>query len=207
MGVDDVDETLFNMRPDGGPGLRSGSRSGDIAAPRLTSRPIAQRGHVVDRDLDAQIPRLMGGRADDGGRLARADPPRNVLDWADGGGEPDALGRRSEQGVEPLEGEGEMGATLRAGDRVHLVEDDRVDAAERLAARRGEKQEERLGCRDEDVCGSLREPGALGSRGIARSRGDGDLGDLDTESPGLLRDPRERAPQVSVDIDGEGFQG
>ena len=180
MVVDDVDEPLFNMRPDGGSGLRSGSRPGDIAAPRITSRPIAQRGHVVDRDLDAQIPRLMGGRADDRGRLARADPPRNVLDWADGGGEPDALGRRSEQGIEALKGEGEMSTALRAGDRVHLVEDDRVDAAECFAPRRGEEQEERLGCRDEDVGRGLRESGALGSRSVTRSRGHGDLGDLDT---------------------------
>ena len=46
---------------------------------------------------------------------------------------PDALGRPLEQGVEPFEAERQVRAALGAGDRVHLVEDDRLDPGERLA--------------------------------------------------------------------------
>jgi hypothetical protein len=35
-----------------------------------------------------------------------------------------------------------MGAALRPCDRVHLVDDDRLDAAQQLAGARGEEQEE-----------------------------------------------------------------
>ena len=38
---------------------------------------------------------------------------------------------RSQQGVEPLEAEREVRAALGAGDRVHLVEDHRLDAGQR----------------------------------------------------------------------------
>ena len=149
----------------------------------------------------------MRWRAHDGGRLTRADPLGDVLDRPDGGREPDALGGRSEQGVETLEREGQVSPALRAGDRVYLVEDDRVDSPERLPTCRSKKQEKRLGCRDEDVCRCPRESGALGRRGVARSRCDGDLGDLDPKPTGLLGDPDERASQVSIDVDRKGLEG
>ena len=38
------------------------------------------------------------------------------------------------QGVEPLERHGEVRAALGGRDRVHLVDDDRLDAAQGLAA-------------------------------------------------------------------------
>ena len=75
----------------------------------------------------------------DGGRhdldRARA-PPRNRATSSigpHGRGQPDPLGRPVEQRVEPFEGEREVGAALGAGDRVHLVDDHRLDAAQRLA--------------------------------------------------------------------------
>ena len=71
-----------------------------------------------------------------------------------------------------------MGAALGAGHRVHLVDDDRLDAAQGLARLRGEQQEQRLRRGDEDVgrlgAGSAgaRRPGCRrsGSRRRCRAR-------------------------------------
>ena len=51
--------------------------------------------------------------------------------------EADALERRVDEALEPLERERQVRAALRAGDRVHLVEDHRLDrrAASRAPAR------------------------------------------------------------------------
>jgi hypothetical protein len=44
-----------------------------------------------------------------------------------------------------------VGAALRAGNGVHLVEDQRLDAPQVLARARGEQEVERLRGRDQDV--------------------------------------------------------
>ena len=94
-----------------------------------------------------------------------AEEAGDLVDRADRRGQADALGRLVEQGVEPLEREREVRAALGAGDRVHLVDDHRLDAAQRLAGLRGEDQEQRLGRGDEDVgrasarTGAARRPG------------------------------------------------
>jgi hypothetical protein len=67
------------------------------------------------------------------------------------GGEADALcGGRGDR-IEPLEREREVRTALGSGERVDLVDDDRLDSSQRLASRGGEHEEERLGCRDEDL--------------------------------------------------------
>ena len=68
--------------------------------------------------------------------------------------------RLRRQPLEPLDRERQMGAALRAGDRVHLVEDQRLDRPERLAGGGGEHEVERLGRRDQDVGRLLDERGA-----------------------------------------------
>ena len=67
---------------------------------------------------------------------AAGQEPGDLLDRPDRRGQPDPLGRALEQGVEPLEAEREVRAALGAGDRVHLVEDDRLDPGEGLAGLR-----------------------------------------------------------------------
>ena len=89
----------------------------------------------------------------------------------------DALRRLVEQRVEALEAEGEVGAALGAGDGVDLVDDDRVDAAQRLARLAGEHQEQRLGRRDQDVGRRGAELAPVGRAGVAGPQPDGDLGD------------------------------
>ena len=61
------------------------------------------------------------------------EEPGDLVDRAYGRRQPDAPGRPVEQRVEPLEAEREVRAALGAGDRVHLVDDDRVDPAQGLA--------------------------------------------------------------------------
>ena len=63
-----------------------------------------------------------------------AEEPGDRLERALGGAEPDPLRRRGalaagDQVLQPLEGQREVGAALRAGDRVDLVDDHVLDAA------------------------------------------------------------------------------
>ena len=48
--------------------------------------------------------------------------------------QPDPLDRRVGERFQPLDAEREVRAALRAGDRVHLVEDQRLDGAQRSRA-------------------------------------------------------------------------
>ena len=77
-----------------------------------------------------------------------------------------------DEALEPLERERQVRAALRSRDGVHLVEDHRLDAAQRLARLRGEQQEERLGGRDEDVGRRSQHPAALLGRRVAGAHGD-----------------------------------
>ena len=90
--------------------------------------------------------------------------------------------------------------------RVHLVEDDRVDAAQGLARLRRQHEEERLRRRDEDVGRAPGQPGALGRRRVAGADADGDVGGLEAEAGRLALDADERAAQVALDVDREGLE-
>ena len=94
---------------------------------------FVERGHVLDRDDDLEVPPLLARRGDHLDRGGAAEEAGDLLDRADGGREADALGGPLEQLVEALEGEGEVGAALGAGDGVDLVDDHRLHAGQRLA--------------------------------------------------------------------------
>ena len=79
---------------------------------------------------------------------------------------------------------------LRACDRVHLVEDQRLDAAQRLARLRGEHQVERLGRRDQDVRRLLQQLAAFLLRRVAGA----------DANPQLRLEACERAAQVALDV-------
>ena len=158
---DEVDDALLDVRPDRGALLLAGRRPAQVAG------GLAELGHVGHRHDDLEVPLLGRGRLHDVDRPATGEVAGDLLDRADGGGQPDPLGGPLEAGVEPLEGEGQVGAALGAGQRVHLVDDDRLDAGERLARGRGEDEEQRLGRRDEHVGGGAGEGAALVGRGVA----------------------------------------
>ena len=67
-----------------------------------------------------------------------AEEAGDLLDRPDRRGQADPLRRPVEQCVEALQRQREVGAALGAGDGVHLVDDHRLDAAQRLARLRGE---------------------------------------------------------------------
>ena len=174
---------------------------------RMRARQVAGRlaelGHVGHGHDDVELPLLGRRRLDDLDRPAAGEEARDLLDRAHGGRQPDALGRLRQHRVEPLEGEREVRAALGAGHGVHLVDDDGLDAAQRLARRRGEHEEERLGRRDEDVGRRAGEGAPLVGRGVAGAHADGDVGLGQPEAGGGVADADERAAQVALDVDGE----
>ncbi len=99
-----------------------------------------------------------------------------------------------------------MRAALGARDRVHLVEDHRLHARERVARGRGQHQEQRLGGGDQDVRRTRGQGAPLGRRGVAGADTDPDLGLGQAQTHGLLPNAGERAAQVPLDVDREGLQ-
>lgn len=99
-----------------------------------------------------------------------------------------------------------MRAAFGARDRVHLVQDHRLHARQRVARGRREHQEQRLRGGDQDV----RRPGgqgtALGGRGVAGADAHLDLGFGQAQTYGLLADAREGAAQVAFHVDREGLE-
>ena len=99
-----------------------------------------------------------------------------------------------------------MGAALRAGDRVDLVDDHVIHVPQRLADSAGEHQVERFGRGDQDVRGASRDLASL-LRG--RVAGPGRDRDVRRRGPQSLRrepDAGQRRPQVPLDVVGQGLQ-
>ena len=146
-----------------------------------------------------------GGATIDTGRTPHEEPGHLVV-RPHGRGQPDALHRSHRQLVEPLERQCEVRAPLRARERVDLVDDDRLDAAQGLARRRREHEEERLGSRDEDLGRVRDQPAPLGRRRVARTDPDRNLGHLETVRRRGAGDADEGSAEVAFDIDAQRLQ-
>ena len=110
--------------------------------------------------------------------------------------------------VEPLEGQGQMGTPLVPGQRVHLVDDDRVHAAQEGPRRRGgEQQVEGLGRGDQQVRRRPAHGRPLGGRGVAGPHRHRELGGGQAPAGGLVGDAGQGHLQVLVDIGGQGPEG
>ena len=164
--LDQVEHAFLDVRPDARSPAGAGGRSGQIFG------QLAEVGHVLDRDDDLEVERLLDRRLHDGDRAAAGQEGGDLVDGTHGCRQPDALGRLIEQRVEPFQGEGEVRAALGRADRVHLVDDHRVDTAQCLAGGRGEDQEQRFGRGDEDVGRVAGEGAALVGRCVARAHRD-----------------------------------
>ena len=153
--------------------------------------------HVLDRDDDLQV-ELLGLRGVDD----LAIPPVTDQEPADPLQRP--LGRRQAdpldllvaEMVEPLEGQRQMGASLRRRHCVDLVDDHSLDAPENLAGARADHQIEGLGSGDQDVRRLAAHGPALGLRRIARAQRHGDRN----------ADPLQRGTEVALDVVGEGLE-
>ena len=174
---DELEQARVDRRPD----ARAHVAERDGPAGLLVGRQdLAEPGHVLDRDDDLELERLAAARVDDLDLAARPDPAEEAGDRLErplGRRQPDALERRRVRRAEPLEPfqrEGQVRPALRAGDRVDLVDDDRLDAAQRLARRAREQQVQALGRRDEDVRRPPRELPPLLLGRVAGSPGDRD---------------------------------
>jgi hypothetical protein len=202
--LDEVDDPRLDVRPDGGRAAVAVLVEPDRGRHRGSDNvELVEVGH---RDDDAEIPLLLAGRGDDLDRPAAAEEPGHLFDGPDRRRQPDALRRLLEQRVEPFERQGQVGAALAAGDRVHLVDDDGLDVPQRLARLRREQQEQRLGRGDEDVGRVPGEPPSLVGGGVAGADADRDVGRGQAEAGGGVPDAGQRRAQVPLDVDGERLE-
>ncbi len=131
-----------------------------------------QLAHVLERNDDLQVELFRNSRVDEVDRSRAGDEAADLLERALRGRQADALERLLDQTLEPFDRKREMRAALRARDRVHLVDDQRVDAAQDISRLRGQHQEERLGRRDENVRRVAQHRRALLLRRVAGANGD-----------------------------------
>ena len=161
-------------------------------------------------DLARGILRAMARGLTTAAVRCRSLPPpeiqRDFLERPLRGRQPDALQRTIGQRVEPLHRQREMRAALGRDERVDLVDDQRVDAAERLAGVRGQEEIQRLRRRDDDVGRFAQEAGAFARRRVAGADEETrDVHDL-AAAPGGGRDSHDRRAQVALDVHGERLQ-
>ena len=108
---------------------------------------------------------------------------------------------------EALERQREMSAALGRHERVNLVDDHRVDRAQRFPRVRREEQVDRFGRRDEDVGGIALKAGPLDRGRIPGADGNGRHPVRVAARRRAVGDAGQRRPQVTFDVDGEAFSG
>ena len=94
---------------------------------------LAGLAHVFERNDDAEVELLARAGVDKLDRPAAGDEAADLLQRALRRREADALDRLADESLEALQAESEVRAALRAGDGMHLVDDDDADRAQRLA--------------------------------------------------------------------------
>ena len=202
--LDEVGDPLLDVRPEAVVAAAALGVAGAVGVVEVLD--AAGVGHVLDGDDDGQLPLLARGRGDDLDGGAAAEEAGDLLQRAHGGGETDALGGGLEHRVEPLEAEREVGAALGAGDGVHLVDDHRAHAAQRLPRLAGQHEEQRLGRGDEDVGRLGGEPAPVGGAGVTGADTDLDVVDARLQPLGGVADAGQRGTQVALDVDGQGLE-
>jgi hypothetical protein len=212
VGLDEREQGGMDGRPDRPPRRPRGRR------PRrqLALDHLPEVAHVVDRHHDLDVELLADAGVDDGHRPGAAAVRRVVgatqeaghhVERALGGGQPDALGRPLAQLGQPLERQRQVRAPLGGNQRVDLVDDDRLDLAQRLAGLGGEHEVERLGRGDEDVGRVAHQLAADVGRRVARAEADGGLAERLAQPLGRGPDAGDGGPQVAVDVDRQRPQG
>jgi hypothetical protein len=192
---DQLEHPLLDRRPD---------RRAPGALLRLAH--LVELRHVLHRHLHADLDGLGGARLDHLDVAGAAEEAGRLLDRAHGGGEADPLRRAGQHGVEPLQRKREVGAALGGGDRVHLVDDHRLDAGKRLP--RGGREQQKQGLRrgDQDVWRSALEGTPLVGGRVAGAHAHRDVGRRHAEAGGGVADAGERGSQVSLDVDRERLE-
>ena len=115
----------------------------------------------------------------------------------------DPLRRLLRELLEPLEREHEVSATLGSGHRLDIIDDHRLDFRKGPRGLRGEHQEQRLGCRDQDVRRVTHELATVGSGRVARSNADRRRKHVRAEPFRREADALQGGSKVLLDIDGQ----
>ncbi len=159
-------------------------------------------------ELEREVEVALVAGVDDHRQLAIADEqPADGLDRPLRGREPDPVRTGVAQRLEPFEGEGEVRAALVARDGVDLVDDDRLDGAQRLTTlRAGDEEVERLGGGDDEARRLAHHRGALRAGGVAGAHRDAHAGCVEPELGGDLGDLGERSLEVLGDVDRERLE-
>ena len=187
MLLDQPQQLGVDGRPDRGCGHSLRARAEQRVGLRSAGARLA---HVLDRDDDPQVELFAGAGVDEPDRPGPRDEATDLLERALRRGQADTLDGLADEPVEPLDREREVGAPLGACDGMHLVEDQRADAPEHVAALRGEEQEQRLGRGDQDVGRLAQHRGPLLLGRVAGANGDGQR----------RLEAGQRAAQVPLDV-------
>ena len=106
--------------------------------------------------------------------------------------------------LEPLEGEGQVGPPLVAGDRMDLVDDHRLDGAQRLPSPlAGHQQVQRLGGRHHEARRPADHQRPLGAGRVPGAHRHPDVGRRETELGRHRSDLGQRPLKIFGDVDGE----
>src|SRR5690348_16239374 len=100
-----------------------------------------------------------------------------------------------------------MGAALSAYHRMDLIDDDRIDRAERVASLARENEVERLRRRNEDVRRIAVERGSVTSGRVAGPDENFRLVDVGAHPLGVAGDAYQWGPKVFLDVYGQCFEG
>ena len=221
---DQLQDPGMDRGPDAGPQLAAEHRAAGLL---LRGESLAEAGHVLDRDDDLELERLAGAGVDDGDLAPVAGAAEETGDGLErtlGGAEADALKggcdpaagcpggpsptlAQALQALQALQAQREVRAPLAAGDRVDLVHDHVLHAAEDLPRLAREQEIEALRRRDEDVRRVPHQVAARVRGRVARPRGDRDARRLIAQPLGLERDPRQRRPEVALHVIGQRLEG
>ena len=219
MGADQVEDLVLDVRPDRRPGWRCPVAVQVEGGRRGRGRQVA---HVLHRHDHREIPGLGRRRGHHRHRVGPSEIAGHPLRGAHGRGQPDPLegsgtlpvrrgarlrlGLFGDEGVEPLQRQGQMSAALGAGQRVHLVDDHGLHVPEDVPGRRGEHQEQRFRSGDQDVRRPADDLASVPGRGVARAHADADGRRRLTQTHSGLGDAGEGGPQVALDIDGQRLE-
>ena len=140
--LDELEQGRIDRRPDRaardldpGPISTPSASTGTDSEAVLCSSRMSSTGTTTSRSSSLRVP--ASTRV-----ISRPVPAtkRPISRAAAASRKTDALERLGVRALEPLEREREVRAALRAGDGMHLVEDQRLDPAEHLATLRGQQQ-------------------------------------------------------------------
>ena len=168
--------------------------------------PRHRTRHVRDGHAELEIEAGPRAGVDDRHRPVAAEEARHLGQGSRGRREADALGIPRRERRQALEGEREVGAALGRRQGVDLVDDHRLDAAQRLALPGAEDQVERLGGRDQDLGGVARLGAALPRRRVAGAQRHPRRARSEPEALRGAPDPDEGRAQVALDVGDERLQ-